>query len=334
MNADDASAAAPTGLVKAAENSVSPAAMPIAAAPEASTVRQRFPVLTLLACAICALVFLGLFNEPNPNSWETLAKYGCYASAKIYGGAVWGFITSAFVHVELWHVAFNVYWLWVLGSRLERVIGSGYWLGFVLAAAFVSSGMEFAFTGTTGIGASGVGYALFGFLWITRKRYPAFQAVLDPRTIILFVAWLAGCFIATAMKIWTVGNAAHLAGLLFGAGLGAWVLFESRRRLIAFGLTVMFVIAIVPVFWAPWSSDWTSYHALRAHQKGEYASAIKWYQRSMNLGQDKAWCWQNMALAYLALGDKAHFQETVRLLRGVDEKAAAELEGSAEPKTN
>jgi membrane associated rhomboid family serine protease len=73
----------------------------------APTLKQRFPALTLIACAICALVFLGLFNEPNPNSWETLAKYGCYPSAKIYGGPVWGFITSAFVHVELWHVAFN-----------------------------------------------------------------------------------------------------------------------------------------------------------------------------------------------------------------------------------
>jgi hypothetical protein len=217
---------------------------------------------------------------------------------------------------------------------LERVVGSRYWLAFVLGAAFVSSGVEFAFNRTTGIGASGVCYALFGFLWITRKRYPSFQAVLDPRTIILFLVWLVACFLATATKIWTVGNAAHLAGLLFGAGLGTWVLYEPMRRVTASGLAVLLLIAIVPIFWAPWSFGWTSWHAMRAHQKGHYASAIRWYQRSMNLGQDKGWCWQNMALAYLALGDQAHFQETVRLLRGVDEKAAAELDSSVEPRKN
>jgi membrane associated rhomboid family serine protease len=298
---------------------------------EGPPLKQRYPVLTLVACAICVLVFIGLFNEPNPNSWENLAKWGCYPPARIYGGAVWGFIASAFVHVELWHVAFNLYWLWVLGSRLERVVGSGYWLGFVLGAAFVSSGVEFTFAGTTGIGASGVGYALFGFLWITRKRYPIFQAVLDPRTIILFLAWLVGCFVATATKIWTVGNAAHLAGLLFGAGLGGWVMWERGRRLIVSGLAVMFLVAIVPVFWAPWSSDWTSWHGVRAHEKGDYASAIRWYQRSLSLGQDKSWCWQNMALAYHALDDQAHYQQTLQLLRGVDEKTATELETSVAP---
>jgi membrane associated rhomboid family serine protease len=113
--------------------------------------RQRVPVLTLLACGICALIFLGLFNERNPNSWETLAKWGCYPPAKIYSGEIWAFITSVFVHVEPWHVAFNLYWLWVFGSKLERVIGSARWLGFFLGAAFVSSGIQFAFSGTTGI---------------------------------------------------------------------------------------------------------------------------------------------------------------------------------------
>src|SRR5947209_4333680 len=89
-------------------------ATPVLAAPVAPTpvalpdpaLKQRFPVLTLVACGLCALIFLGLFNERNPNSWETLAKWGCYPPAKIYSGAIWAFITSAFVHVEPWHVAF------------------------------------------------------------------------------------------------------------------------------------------------------------------------------------------------------------------------------------
>jgi membrane associated rhomboid family serine protease len=310
----------PAAPVLAAPLAPSPAAL------DAPALKQRFPVLTLVTCGICTLVFLELFDEQNPNSWETLAKWGCYPPAKIYGGALWGFITSAFVHVEPWHVAFNLYWLWVFGSRLERVIGSARWLCFFLGAAFVSSGFEFAFTGATGIGASGVAYALFGFMWLTKRRYPSFQKALDPRTILLFLVWLVGCFAATLAKVWTVGNAAHLAGLLFGAGLGACVMWESRRALIGTCLAVMVLVATAPVFWAPWSSDWTSWHAVRAHERRDYISAITWYQRSLSLGQDKTWCWQNMALAYHALNDQSHFQETLQLLRAVDEKTAHEVE--------
>ena len=312
---------------------------PVLAAPVVPTsvalpdpaLKQRFPVLTLVACGTCALIFIGLFNEQNPNSWETLAKWGCYPPAKIYSGAIWAFITSAFVHVEPWHVAFNLYWLWVFGSRLERVIGSARWLCFFLGSAFVSSGFEFAFTGTTGIGASGVGYALFGFLWITKRRYPSFQKALDPRTIVLFLVWLVGCFAATLTKVWMVGNAAHLSGLLFGAGLGGWVMWERRRQLIMACLAVMVLIAIVPVVWAPWSSDWTSWHAVRAHERGDYVAAIRWYQRSLSLGQDKAWCWQNMALAYHELNDQTRYRETLQLLRVVDAKAANEVEAQVGP---
>src|SRR5262245_10754592 len=96
-------------------------------APEQPALKQRYPVMTMVACAICIVVFLGLFNERNAYSWEALEKWGCYPAGKIRAGAVWAFITSVFVHVELWHVAFNLYWLYVLGSLMERVIGWWRW---------------------------------------------------------------------------------------------------------------------------------------------------------------------------------------------------------------
>jgi rhomboid protease GluP len=122
--------------------------------------RRKYPIMTLLFCGICIAVFLGLLSERNRYSWETLEAWGCYTPARIRTGALWGFVSSSFIHLELWHVAFNVYWLYVLGSRLERVIGSGRWLAFILAAAFLSSGAQFAFSDSTGIGASGVVYAI------------------------------------------------------------------------------------------------------------------------------------------------------------------------------
>src|SRR6266446_5053527 len=56
-----------------------------------------------------------------------------------------------------------------------------------VSAAFVSSGAEFAISDSTGIGASGVVYAIFGFMWMTRSHYPSFQKVVDVHTARWFI---------------------------------------------------------------------------------------------------------------------------------------------------
>src|ERR1700761_2885776 len=169
---------------------------PIASTP----LRPRFTPCTWLACAACIVVFIGINVESGTGTWESFSKWGYYPPHRIRDGAFWGFFTPVFVHLEIWHVGFNVYWLYMLGSRLERAIGSVRWLVFFVVAAFASSGAEFAFTDSTGIGASGVVYAIFGFMWMTRKRYPSFEAMLTGQTIGLFFIWLLACLIMTLSK--------------------------------------------------------------------------------------------------------------------------------------
>jgi membrane associated rhomboid family serine protease len=293
--------------------------------------RQAWPIMTLLVCVACVIVFLGINGEPNPYSWDALPKWGVYTPERLRGGAYWSFVSSAFVHIEVWHLVFNIYWLYLFGSRLERAIGSGLWLAFFIGAAIVSSGTEFALSDSTGMGASGVGYAMFGFLWITREHFPTFKAVLNARTNSLFFIWLVGCLVMTLTKIWAVGNAAHFAGLLFGIACGAWVVHKPRRALISIGVSVLIMISTVPIWWAPWSFEWTSGQAVRAHERGDYATAIHWYQRSMELGQDKSWCWQNIALIYYSQGDKTNCEDALRVLHKLDGPAAEKIE--AEMKT-
>ena len=306
----------------ATDNTSRPAPLPA----DARNDRQRLPVLTWLACAGCVVVFVGLLEEPNRDSWEGLQKWGYYSSAKIRDGAFWGLVTSTFVHLEVWHLAFNLYWLWVLGSRLERAIGSPRWLAFFLIASIVSSGIELLFDGTTGIGASGVGYALFGFMWMARGRYPRFIEVLDQRTILLFIVWLFLCVGLTIFGIKSIGNFAHFAGLGLGAGAGAWVSFERWRRPVAAALAALIVAAFLPLVWAPWSPEWTGMRAVKAHKKGDFQTAIKWYERSLRLGADKLWCWSNLAFAYHSAGDEARRDGAIRTLRGMDEGTAREVE--------
>jgi len=296
--------------------------------------RKHFPILTWLTCITCGVVFAGLSVETKQESWDVLSKWGYYPVDEIRSGAYWALLTSVFVHLELWHVVFNIYWLYVLGARLELAIGSWRWLAFVFGAAIISSGAELGVSDDTGIGASGVAYGFFGFMWICRDRFPGFRQVLDRRTVALFILWLGGCLFLTLTKVWEVGNAAHIAGMAFGAGTGAALLFEHKRVAIVWALTVLGVSALVPLFWAPWSSNWTGQRAIRAYEKGDYDAAIKWYQRSLQLGQDEVWCWSSLALAYYAKGDQQHYAEVLKTLRKLDSKAAEEVEDEIRSEKN
>src|SRR3982751_3866339 len=217
---------------------------PIPPGAQAALPPRGFPIFAWLACAVCIVIFLGLNSEKHIQSWEAFARWGCYPPERIYSGAYWGFITSAFVHEQLWHVAFNVYWLYLLGTKLELGIGHAKFVAFILAAAFVSSGAEFAIAGTTGIGASGFVYAIFGLMWLTRGRFSAYAGTPDRRTIRLFLVWLVACVAMTLIGIMNVANAAHIAGLLFGMGIGVCVVYPRWRRVTSGGLALMFLLVV------------------------------------------------------------------------------------------
>jgi GlpG protein len=290
---------------------------------------KRRPVLTWLACAGCILVFIGLSQEENLQSWDTLSKFGYLPPGAIWDGKYWGLVSSVFVHMQIWHVAFNVYCLWILGGALEAVIGRVQWLIFFLTAAIVSSGIQFGLSGSTGIGASGVGYAMFGFMWVTRGRYELFQRVLSKQTVIVFIGWLLLCVIATVSHIFSVGNGAHIAGLLFGAGTALVFVLRYRVWLVVIGMAALILAAILPLFWCPWSPTWVGKQGFNAHMRRDYGKAVSWYKRGLDLGGDPVWTLSNMTLAYGAMEDWAKYKETLERLREIDENAAKEIEKEA-----
>ncbi len=176
--------------------------------------------MTWIVCAACVAIFIEL-SQGKSQLQDTLYDL---TSTGIRSGNYWGLLTSVFTHVQLWHLIFNVYWLWILGGLLEPAIGRVNWVGFFVTAALFSSSAQFLISGNTGIGASGVVYAMFGFMWIGRERYRSFQRIATKQNIILFLGWLVYCIIATRLNIMQVGNTAHIAGLLFGAGVAFVVL--------------------------------------------------------------------------------------------------------------
>jgi GlpG protein len=155
----------------------------------------------------------------------------------------------------------------------------------------------------TGFGASGVVYAIFGFMWIARHRFPGFQTPLDQQTINLFVLWAVGCIFTTMTKLFVVGNVAHFSGLLFGVLVAACFVTRYHPRLAAAGLAGVTVVAIVPLYWAPWSIRWLTIKAYDSHVALRYDDAISYYSRIIARDPSNAWAYINRSLAYDGLGD-------------------------------
>jgi membrane associated rhomboid family serine protease len=97
--------------------------------------------------------------------WAKVDISPLFETAMIRRGELWRLVTSILPHGGILHLVFNVYWLWVFGTFVEEVYGHLKTAALVLLFAVGSGAWEFAIA-VGGIGLSGVGYGLFGLLWI------------------------------------------------------------------------------------------------------------------------------------------------------------------------
>lgn len=285
------------------------------------TLARKFigqPWISRLAIAASIGVFLGILTDSAGESWENYSKWGYLPAGSIREGDYWALLTSVFVHMDPAHLIFNAYWLWALGGRMERSIGSLRFLAFFTLAGLVSSAFQFAVSDDTGIGASGVVYAIFGFMWLARGRYPEFGKVLDRRTIGIFLLWLAGCIVASYLDLLNVGNAAHVSGLLFGGAVAGVFVVGRKTAFWRAGLAALMMLPIAPFFWCPWSVSWLSLEAFAAHDAGETQRAIDLYTRILEIEPEDAWARYSRGVAYGDLGDEAKAQADIEKARQID----------------
>ena len=275
--------------------------------------------ITPLAGMICIGIFIGLLVQNDYESEEALARFGLFAADRIWDGAYWGLFTPAFIHFEIWHLALNLYWLWRLGSMMERRIGYLPYLAFYLVSAFVASSAQLAGSSSTGIGASGVVYAIFGFMWVCRKHFPEFGELVDDRIVKGFLVWAVACVVLTRFNLFQVANAAHFAGLVFGGAVGGCVVrLRGRRIAMIAAVAALIAASVLPLFWSPWSVAWLSHRAYQTHMEGQYEAALAYYTRVLALDDANAWAYHNRSLAQLELGNRAEAEADLRKAKSLD----------------
>ena len=150
-------------------------------------------------------------------------------------GEAWRVVSSMFLHFDSLHLAYNIVWLFFLGSALERLEGSLGILKIVVfahiaglcAQVFLPTQLPLPIPLNGNpllLGSSGVVYGLFGYLWLRPKfdrRYPLF---LVHSNLLLMIGWLIFCLTPMAQPF---ANGAQIAGLLAGVSLAS---LSSKSR--------------------------------------------------------------------------------------------------------
>jgi membrane associated rhomboid family serine protease len=232
-----------------------------------------------------------------------------FESGDIRRGQFWRLLTSVFPHLGLLHLVFNLYWLWILGTVVERAFGHAKTALLLAFFAIGSNSLDFAFD-RSGVGLSGVGYGLFGLLWILSERDERFKGAIDKRTVDLFISWFFICIVTTLTHIFVVANVAHAAGAVLGVLIGFAIANPTRR--LAYGAS-----ALTLLLFGLWGSTlgrpmvnlsgkvgyeearW-GYDALR---EGRTEGAIRWLKDAVKLQPKSATNWFNLGIAYQRAND-------------------------------
>ena len=143
---------------------------------------------------------------------------------------VWQPFTYMFFHAGFWHVALNMFVLWMFGSELEREWGGASFLRYYFITG-VGAGLVTIFFSLNStipvIGASGAIYGVllaYGLAYPNREVYLYFMFPVKVKYFVGFLAIMA--FLASLQPgVSTISHLTHLSGMVIG-----WLYLRSGWR--------------------------------------------------------------------------------------------------------
>ena len=213
------------------------------------------PTVTYALIAINVVAFLAelvsgvnLFGA-NGFGGSKLILHGALFGPAVASGDYWRILTAGFLHYNLWHIAFNMYALYILGTMLEPAIGSfRFALIYLVGLLAGSFGALIVTPDSLTVGASAAVFGLFG------------AAILEMRSRGIDVMstglplWL-GINLVFTFTFNGISVGGHIGGLIGGALAGVAIGELDKRRdvprmagpLVAVALGVVSVIGAIAV---------------------------------------------------------------------------------------
>ena len=166
---------------------------------------KKTPIITYILIAINMFLFLITTDS-------MLDKYCLHGDTIRNFHEYYRIFTCAFFHVDIIHLMFNMYALYVIGSQIESYFGKTKYLIIYLFSLIIASLMSITFSSAPSIGASGAIFGLLGSLLVFGYYYRVYLGTaLKSQIIPLIIINLLFGFMVSG-----IDNFAHIGGLLGG----------------------------------------------------------------------------------------------------------------------
>ena len=175
---------------------------------------KKNPIITYSIMAICVIVFALMYIlGDGPKDDYTLLQFGANLDTLTKNGEYFRLITCAFLHIEIVHLIFNMYALYIIGPQVESFFGKIKYLSIYLISAVSASILSLAFNSNTiSAGASGALFGLLGALLYFGYHYRVYLGNATRSQIIPII--IINLLFGFTMP--GIDNAAHIGGLIGG----------------------------------------------------------------------------------------------------------------------
>lgn len=171
--------------------------------------KPKKPILTTILVLLNILIYVGfiLFGD-----YQSIVNDFCVNGYYIRSGEYYRLLTGIFLHGDLFHLLFNCYALWVIGSQIESYMGRTKYLVIYLFSGLMGSLFSITFSKIPSIGASGAIFGLLGSLLYFGYHYRVYLGTVIKSQIIplILLNLLFGAVITG------IDNFAHIGGLIGG----------------------------------------------------------------------------------------------------------------------
>lgn len=187
--------------------------------------QQRYwPVATLALIGLCIVVFILMTLAGGSKDTEVLLNFGASYAPYFHRGDDWRLVMPMFLHIGWFHLAVNMYALYLLGPILERIYGYARFSLIYVGAGIASSWLSMAMTHNVAAGASGAIFGIAGAMLVTGHLYPE----VVPRRWRRAFGWGMVLLIALNYGIGlsmpnVIDNWGHTGGLACGMVLASFI---------------------------------------------------------------------------------------------------------------
>ena len=166
------------------------------------------PIITYILLSINIIVYIMMLIIGHD---KFISMFGLYPPAVI-DGQYYKLFTCMFLHANTFHLIFNMYALYIIGSQVETFFNKYKYLMIYLFSGVIAGLMSMIFTNAWSVGASGAIFGLLGALLYFGYHYRMYLGtVIKSQIIPIIIINLIIGFASTG-----IDNAAHIGGLIGG----------------------------------------------------------------------------------------------------------------------